>query len=148
MGHRLRRARRTRWVPIAAGAIAGLAGGLMGIGLDSNPNFFLPGGMLGAVTGGVVAALVSDHGVLEDVLHAGLADVVSSAAFFSMVYVGLITNYGSPLGVAFVSILYAVFGGVIAIPIAIFSLAIAVLFGGITTLLKLGFRTYVRDVGR
>lgn len=148
MGHRWRRARRTRWVPVAAGAVAGLAGGLIGIGLDSNPNFFLPGGMAGAVTGGVVAALVSDHGVLEDVLHAGLADVASSAAFFGVVYAGLITNYGSPVGVGATSVLYAVFGGLVAIPIAILSLAVAVSSGGVATLLQRGFRTYVRDVGR
>jgi hypothetical protein len=119
-----------RWnAPIAIGAVVGLITGLVGMFVTELLFSRLLGGFFGAVGCGATVASCSEERLRTVVFQALVADVVSSIAFFVLVYLTYITVVSltdgiSILGAIYFALLYVVFGGSVAAPVVMFSLGI------------------------
>lgn len=129
------------WYPILAGAVVGLVTGLLGMFVTMAVSGHPLGGFVGAVGCGVTAALLS-RGVYEGVVHAVVADVASSLAFFLLVLVGYLAYVWATEGLALVSAIYFTMmylgiGGLgAAVPIGMVSLVVAGLSAAIAGLAR------------
>lgn len=138
----------TEWMlrSVAVGAFTGLLVGTVGLLLAPGGAASFAGGMSGAVAGGVAAAYVSDSGLVRDSIVALFADLTSSVVFFVLVVAGIgataLSGDGGSVPAAFLgSIFVGLWGLVIAIPVAMVSVVIAVLAGATTSLTRRLVRT-------
>ena len=130
-----------RWkAPIAIGTVVGLITGLVGmLATELLFSTFL-GGLVGAVGCGVTVASRSEERLRTVVFQALVADIVSSIAFFVLVYLAYIAvvslTEGVPIiGAIYFALLYLVFGGLVAVPVAVFSLGITGVAAAVTLFL-------------
>lgn len=130
-----------RWKsPIAIGAIIGLITGFVGIYVTELLFSTSVGGFMGAVGCGVTVAYRSEERLRMVVFQALIADVMSSIAFFVLVYLAYIATVSLTegfliLGAIYFALLYLGFGGMVAVPVAILSLGIT----GVSTTVTLFF---------
>lgn len=128
--------------PIMAGAAVGLITGFIGI-FATMVMFSAPvGGLVGAVSCGITVASISEMGPYEVVVHAVIADMVSSIAFFSLVLITYLTMVWLTEGLAIISaiwfsMVYLVLGGLaVAVPVGVVSLGITGVSAIVTSLVK------------
>lgn len=120
--------------PVLAGAAVGLLTGTAGLLGLPKPYDFL-GAMSGAVWGGVTASALSPGARRTAVWNALLADGLSSIAFFLGVWLVFAIGSGRPFLVVGTPV-YVIFGSIVAVPVALFSLGIAGASGFFTAVVR------------
>lgn len=123
-----------------AGTVVGLGTGLIGMYALSGIFPTGAGGLVGAVGCGITVAYLSEKRLSELVWDAVIADMVSSIVFFVLVLVGYIAMVGVTEGLAVISVvwfsvLYLVFGGLMAVSIGAVSLIITAVSATVTALI-------------
>lgn len=121
--------RNRRSHPIVAGTVVGLITGVIGLFATLLISSTSAGGILGAVGCGVTVAYLSEGPLYKLVGHAIIADVLSSTAFFFLVLFAYLAMVWVTEGLAVVSaiwfsMMYLVFGGMMAVTVAVISLVI------------------------
>lgn len=131
-----------RWTPsIVVGATVGVVTGFIGLYVTELLFSTSAGGFVGAVGCGVAVAYHSDERLPTVVGQALIADVLSSIAVFVLVYLAYVTMVSLTegfllIGAIWFALMYLVFGGLLAVPVAIISLGITGVAATLTSLIK------------
>lgn len=127
---------------ILTGVVVGLLTGILGLFATSIVASGNPiGGLAGAVGCGITVAILSEEQLSTTLLHATIADVLSSLVFYLLVFVVLLTAiavtdglFTALLGAAFLTPYYLFFGGILAVFIGSISVVITVITATVTVM--------------
>lgn len=141
-----------RRYPVVAGAVVGLVVGVAGVLVSTALAETPVGGFSGAVACGITAVYLSRTSLVDSLVNAVVADLLSSIAFVLLVlatYLAYVwsTEGLSMLGAALFTYVYMVFGVLgVAVPVGLLSIVLTVTAGAITALVmdRTGAATTIR----